>query len=75
MTPTPAPLTKGNAFKFKKFGKKTMVNSPGSLPSLGSTPHKSPIIISSNEELERSMIELENRSALRCQTPINFCYS
>ena len=58
---------KPKVFKFRKFSprKKDENNSPGSLPSL---PSGSPIVISSDEELERSIIELERSISLEMES-------
>ena len=52
-------------FKFRKFPSKSSESSQGSLPSLQTS---SPIIISSDEELEKSMIELENKISLEMES-------
>ena len=56
------PITKPRVFKFRDFNKekKDNVDSPSSSP----LPWPSPILISSDEELEKSMCELEGKISL-----------
>ena len=56
---------KAKKFKFKTFSEKKVDNSPGSLPSI---PRGSPIIISSDEDLEKSMVEMEMQVSLETES-------